>query len=92
MLETEIVETKLKLILDSLTFRYTRQPKFLRLVPERVTATDLRISEKIKLLNPEGLKAETNDKFFKPLSEDLIDPAREKEVAKAVSSIFQTLK
>jgi hypothetical protein len=51
-LETSIIESKLEAILNSFTFRYSRQPKFLRLAPERLTHDNLRISEKIKVLNP----------------------------------------
>jgi hypothetical protein len=51
VLETDIIEMKLMTILDSLTFKYTRQPQFLRVQPERLTVRNLRISEKIKILN-----------------------------------------
>ena len=47
VLETDIIEMKLNIILNSLTFRYSRQPQQLRLVPDRVTAANIRISEKI---------------------------------------------
>jgi hypothetical protein len=35
-LETDIIEDKLTMILNSLTFRYTRKPEFLKLIPERI--------------------------------------------------------
>jgi len=62
----------------------------LTVVPDRLTSMNLRISEKIKILNPNA----TNDyttKFFKPLSEDLIDPNRELDVRNHVDSVLQTL-
>lgn len=50
-----MIEMKLMNILNSLTFRYSRQPEFLKLVPERLTADHLRISEKIKVINEASL-------------------------------------
>jgi hypothetical protein len=44
VLETEIVETKLTDILESLTFKYSRQPEMLTLMPDRVTQINLRIN------------------------------------------------
>lgn len=87
VLETEIIESKLMLILDSLTFKYTRQPQFLSLVPNRINTMNLRISEKIKILNENATKDKTT-KFFKPLSEDLIDPSRELDVRNHVDSVL----
>lgn len=48
-LETDIIETKLSLILDSLTFKYTRQPEMLALVPDRITEFNLRVNKTIKI-------------------------------------------
>ena len=87
MLETEIIEAKLMFILDSLTFKYTRQPQFLILVPDRLASINLRISEKIKILNKNSANDKTT-KFFKPLSEDLIDPEREIDVHNHVDSVL----
>jgi hypothetical protein len=47
VLEIDIIEMKLNLILNSFTFRYTRDPQWLRLYPERIDSKHLRISEKI---------------------------------------------
>ena len=83
----QIIEAKLMFILDSLTFKYSRQPQFLVVQPERITSSNIRISEKIKILNENS----TNDKqtkFFKPLSEDLIDPERELDVRNHVDSVL----
>jgi hypothetical protein len=41
--ETEIIEEKLKLVLDSLTFRFSRQPALLSLIPDRITEGNLRV-------------------------------------------------
>ena len=90
VLETEIIESKLIFILESLTFKYSRQPQFLTVGPDRVSSTNLRISEKIKILNP-GSTEDRQTKFFKPLSEDLIDPERELDVRNHVDSVLQTL-
>ena len=51
---------------------------------------NLRISEKIKVLNPDSANDNTS-KFSKPLSEDLIDPNRELDVRNHVDSVLQTL-
>ena len=51
---------------------------------------NLRISEKIKVLNKDAA-GDNDTKFFKPLSEDLIDPNREIDVANHVDSVLQTL-
>ena len=48
---------------------------------------NLRISEKIKILNENAAKDKTT-KFFKPLSEDLIDPNRELDVRNHVDSVL----
>ena len=53
-LETDIIETKLSLILDSLTFKYTRQPEMLALVPDRITEFNLRVNKTIKISKSYG--------------------------------------
>lgn len=55
VLETEIIEQKLLHILNSFTFKYSRLPQFLSLIPDRLTENNLRISEKIKVLTETGL-------------------------------------
>lgn len=77
VLETEIIEMKLAIVLNSLTFRFSRQPEFLKLVPERFTSDHLRVSEKIKIVNKEGLDPETDAKFFKADGFGVLDPKRE---------------
>ena len=52
--------------------------------------TDLRLSEKIKVINSEEKGTEMT-KFFKSLAEDLIDPNREIEITNYVGSVMQTL-
>lgn len=49
VLEIQIIECKLMTILDSLTFKYTRQPQFLRVFPDRLTTQNVKILKKIKL-------------------------------------------
>lgn len=81
---------KLMNILNSLTFRYSRQPEFLKLVPERLTADHLRISEKIKVINEASL-TDQGAKFFKADKDGIINPRREIEVSSKVESVMQTL-
>ena len=44
VLETEIVETKVTDILESLTFKFSRQPEMLSLMPDRISQINLRIN------------------------------------------------
>ena len=87
VLETEIIEEKLTYILESLTFKYTRQPQFLIIAPDRIFPSNLRISEKIKILNKDAEK-DRSAKFFKALNEDLVDPKREEDVSNHVDSVL----
>ena len=54
VLETEIIEAKLRCIIDSLTFKYSRQPELLSLIPDRMTEINLRIAGTIKIVNDSG--------------------------------------
>jgi len=56
VLETQLIEEKLIQILESLTFRYSRQPEFMTVIPDRLTTENIRICEKIKLLNEQTMK------------------------------------
>ena len=47
VLETEIIEAKLNFILESLTFKYTRQPELLSLIPDRLTEFNLRLASTV---------------------------------------------
>ena len=91
-LETDIIKSKLELVINSLTFRYSRQPKFLKLVPERLTSENLRITERIKTVNPKGLDPEGSDKFFAEDDASVINPDREKDKASRVESEIHTIK
>ena len=44
VLETEIIEHKLNQIIESLTFRFTRQEELLSLIPDRMTEFNLRMN------------------------------------------------
>jgi len=48
-LETDIIEEKLEFILESLTFKFTRQPAALSLIPDRITEGNLRVASTVKL-------------------------------------------
>ena len=50
-MEACIIEDKLKEILNTITFRWSRKPEYLRLVPERLAFDDLKISTKLKVVN-----------------------------------------
>ena len=91
-LETDIIKSKLELVINSLTFRYSRQPKFLKLVPERLTSEHLRITERIKTVNQQGLDPEGTAKFFTDDDSGVINPDREKETASRVESEVHTIK
>jgi hypothetical protein len=76
VLETDIIETKLLHILNSITYKYSRMPQFLSLIPDYLSELNLRISEKIKVLTETGLQP-NKEKFFTYLKEGLMDPHRE---------------
>lgn len=61
------------------------------LIPDRVEELNLRISEKIKVLNQQGLNRENKEKFFNELKETLIDPHREENAHNVVSSMMYTI-
>ena len=48
-LETAIIEEKLRLVLESLTFKFTRQPALLSLIPDRITESTLRVASTVQL-------------------------------------------
>lgn len=61
------------------------------LIPDRVEELNLRISEKIKVLNEKGLSRDNQEKFFTDLNENLIDPHREENAHNIVSSMMYTI-
>lgn len=60
-LEAEIIEEKLEDVLASLTFKYTRQPELLSLIPDRITEANLRVASTVKLHS--GSAAQPQDEF-----------------------------
>ena len=88
VLEIELIEEKIAQILGSKTFEHTRDPKFLKLAPDRITSQNLRVAEKIHLLDPASLDLNSNEKFFKHLKDQVLDPNREKEIYDKVSSVL----
>ena len=66
-LETELIEYNLDVILESLTFKYSRQPELLSLIPDRMTEFNLRINKVVKIFNPEGKLAskQKQKKYFR---------------------------
>ena len=99
-LETEIIEEKLEFILESLTFRYTRQPALLSLIPDRIDAANLRVASTVKLLqdaapadreegaSKEGASATGGQKFYRDL---YTDPERAKDLRSAVESVLHAV-
>lgn len=61
------------MILESLTFRYSRQPEFLTVIPDRLTTENLRICEKIKLLNTETMSENAEITELSNKAKDRID-------------------
>ena len=50
--ETEIIEHKLEEeILKSFTFKFSRQPESLSLIPDRVTDNSMRLAHTVKVIN-----------------------------------------
>lgn len=99
-LETDIIETKLSLILDSLTFKYTRQPEMLALVPDRVTEFNLRVNKTIKISSRYDSRRDSttadetedlqdqNEAFFKSVYGD---PNRQKDLKELFGSVMDYL-
>ena len=48
-IEIEIIEKKLDDIINSLTFKYSRQPEMLSLIPDQLVENNIKISSTIKL-------------------------------------------
>ena len=49
--ETEIIEYKLEDILKSFTFKFSRQPDQLSMIPDRITDNSLRLAHIVKVIN-----------------------------------------
>jgi hypothetical protein len=75
VLEAEIIEENLELILSSFTFKYSRQPEMLSLIPDRMTEFNLRINKVMKIFNPEGKKAtlKKQKKYFNQNENEISD-------------------
>lgn len=97
-LETEIIEAKLECILESLTFKYSRQPELLSLIPDKMHEINLRLASTIKILNdskPKGNKsagasgAATNMNNDKKFYKDVYgDPDRTSDLSNIVGSVL----
>ena len=84
VLETEIVETKLTDILESLTFKFSRQPEMLTLMPDRITETNLRINTEVAIPN--------DDKDSKKFYKDFDDPNRPQDLEDKVQSVLHAIR
>lgn len=87
VLEIQIIEIKLMTILDSLTFKYSRQPKFLRVLPERLTVQNLKISKKIQV-HDNSLK---NDSTLNILKKFDVSNSNEENVSAHVVSALKSI-
>jgi|LauGreDrversion4_2_1035121.scaffolds.fasta_scaffold110933_1 hypothetical protein len=67
ILDIDLIEQKTNQILQSTTFKHTRNPNSVRLAPERITSNELRISEKVHRLNQDSLNLDNFEKFFSHL-------------------------
>lgn len=90
-LESDIIESKLIKLLGSATFKHTRQPGFLSLIPDRLQDVNLRISEKMHLLAEGGLADGNKEKLFAHLKSAQVDPEKEERSVNMVQSIIHTL-
>jgi len=61
VLETDIIEKKLEDILTSITFKYSRQPELLSLIPDRMTENNLRLASTIKIFADSKTKGKEHD-------------------------------
>ena len=90
--ETEIIEENLNRVLDSLTFKYSRQPERLSLIPDRMTEINLRLASAVKIVGDSGLDeaegqgAATNT--IKSYKDVYADPDRASDLRKTVGSVL----
>ena len=59
-MECDLIESKIRRVIDSHTFKESRKPANLRLIPDKLNEINLRISEKVQVLI-EGTLAETSN-------------------------------
>lgn len=71
-LETSIIEEMLITIVESLTFKYTRQPEMLSLVPDRVEEVNLRLALTMKIINKEKQNVKTSEGYYE--TQDPLNP------------------
>ena len=71
-LETSIIEEMLITIVESLTFKYTRQPEMLSLVRDRVEEVNLRLALTMKIINQEKQNVKTSEGYYE--TQDPLNP------------------
>ena len=105
VLETEIIEAKLNFILESLTFKYTRQPELLSLIPDRLTEFNLRLASTVQVLNTseadnedgmwprkkDGCNANSVNNKRKFYKDVYEDPDRAKDLSKVLDSVLHAI-
>lgn len=97
-LETDLIESKLMFILNSLTFKYSRSNDYLSLIPDRINEMNLRLKSTIKIIS-DGYKmdsayAKMNDDereekgFYKDVYND---PNRAKDLENQLGSVLYAI-
>lgn len=79
-LEAEIIEEKLDTVLSSLTFKYSRQPELLSLIPDQVTEANLRVASVVKLHREQTVKTQKKTATVKEALENADDAAFYRDV------------
>ena len=75
-IEIEIIEKKLDDIINSLTFKYSRQPEMLSLIPDQLVENNIKISSTIKLHVNQGddiyldKKEDEKNEFYRDVYND----------------------
>lgn len=84
-LESEIIIGKLKTILNSLTFKFSRQPEMLALIPDRITQINLRINSVVAIRKEDG---DIGGQLFKDIYND---PDRPADIEKLCQSVLHAI-
>lgn len=90
-MECDLIESKLRRLIESKTFKESRQPVNMRLIPDKMNEINLRISEKVQLLIDGTLDETSNLKFYQHLGKKTMDAENEEMAPNLVKSIMHTL-
>ena len=85
-IEREVIESKFDKVIDSFTFKYTRQPAMLSLIPDQIKEHNLRMNSTIKIHNQQDEKQGSKDsKFYKDVYND---PDRSNNLSDILDSVM----